>query len=66
MGRRVLETVYPVPVQKSSRIWSWIMDKLGFQRENALTPEVVDLDGVTLPWHLVKLEGDDLLIVSRR
>ncbi|KAH7691587.1 Six-bladed beta-propeller TolB-like protein [Dioscorea alata] len=65
MERRVLGTVYPVPVQKSSRIWSWIMDKLGFQKESALTSEVVDLDGVTLPWHLVKLGGDDLLIINR-
>ncbi|KAJ0963697.1 hypothetical protein J5N97_028819 [Dioscorea zingiberensis] len=65
MERRVLETVYPVPVQKASRVWSWIMGKLGLQRKSTLTSEVVDLDGLTLPWHLIKLGGEDFLIINR-
>lgn len=65
MEKRVLETVYPVSVQKNSGIWSWILDKLGLTREIVQKPEEFDLDLITFPWHLMKIGEDNLLITNR-
>ncbi|XP_019709474.1 uncharacterized protein [Elaeis guineensis] len=65
MEKRMLETVYPVCVQKNSGIWSWILDKLGLAREIAQKPEECELDLITFPWHLMKIGEDDLLITNR-
>ena len=66
MEKRMLETVYPVCVQKNSGIWSWILDKLGPAREIAQKPEEYELDLIAFPWHLMKIGEDDLLVTNRR
>ncbi|TKW09129.1 hypothetical protein SEVIR_6G073100v4 [Setaria viridis] len=64
LGRRTLETVYPVS-NKSSGIWSWITDKLGLRKEIAPTIQDFDADSVALPWHLIQISEDDLLVADR-
>ncbi|CAL5009896.1 unnamed protein product [Urochloa decumbens] len=64
LERRTLETVYPVS-NKSSGIWSWITDKLGLTKEVALTIQDFDADSVALPWHLIQISEDDLLVADR-
>ncbi|RCV30190.1 hypothetical protein SETIT_6G074000v2 [Setaria italica] len=64
LGRRTLETVYPVS-NKSSGIWSWITDKLGLRKEIAPTIQDFDADLVALPWHLIQISEDDLLVADR-
>ncbi|XP_062196351.1 uncharacterized protein LOC133899377 [Phragmites australis] len=64
LGRRILETVYPV-FDKRSGIWSWIMDKLGLRKEVAPTIKDFDADSVALPWHLIQISEDDLLVADR-
>ncbi|CAO2176582.1 unnamed protein product [Urochloa humidicola] len=64
LERRTLETVYPVS-NKSSGIWSWITDKLGLRKEVALTIQDFDADSVALPWHLIQISEDDLLVADR-
>ncbi|KAG1338013.1 hypothetical protein COCNU_04G003190 [Cocos nucifera] len=65
MEKRMLETVYPVCVQKNSGIWGWVLDKLGLAREIAQKPEEYELDLIAFPWHLMKMGEDDLLITNR-
>ncbi|XP_008776209.2 uncharacterized protein LOC103696382 isoform X2 [Phoenix dactylifera] len=65
MEKRMLETVYPVCVQKNTGIWSWILDKLGLAREIAQKPKEYEPDFVAFPWHLMKIGEDDLLITNR-
>lgn len=65
MERRVLETVYPVSVQKSSGIWSMFLDKLGLAREVDEKPKGFELDSLSFPWHLLKLGEMDILIINR-
>lgn len=70
-GRRILETVYPVFNKKGSDIWSWIVDKLGFtkedtsKREDVLNIQDIDADSVVFPWHLLQISEDDLLVADR-
>ncbi|CAL4996461.1 unnamed protein product [Urochloa decumbens] len=64
LERRTLETVYPVS-NKSSGIWSWITDKLGLTKEVAPTIQDFDADSVALPWHLIQISEDDLLVADR-
>jgi hypothetical protein len=65
LGRRTLETVYPVS-NKSSGIWSWITDKLGLRKEVAPTIQDFDADSVALPWHLIQISEDDFIVADRR
>jgi len=64
LGRRTLETIYPVS-NKSNGIWGWITDKLGLRKEVAPTIQDFDADSVTLPWHLIHISEDDLLVADR-
>ncbi|CAO2186840.1 unnamed protein product [Urochloa humidicola] len=64
LERRTLETVYPVS-NKRSGIWSWITDKLGLRKEVAPTIQDFDADSVALPWHLIQISEDDLLVADR-
>ncbi|OEL18075.1 hypothetical protein BAE44_0020906 [Dichanthelium oligosanthes] len=64
LGRRTLETVYPVS-NKSSGIWSWITDKLGLRKEVAPTIQDFDAVSVALPWHLIQVSEDVLLVADR-
>uniref|UniRef100_A0A0E0I719 Uncharacterized protein n=1 Tax=Oryza nivara TaxID=4536 RepID=A0A0E0I719_ORYNI len=64
LGRRMLETVYPVSSKSSSGIWSWIVDKLGLRREDAPSENFV-ADSIAFPWHLLKLTEDDFLVADR-
>ena len=51
---------------KSNGIWGWITDKLGLRKEVAPTIQDFDADSVTLPWHLIHISEDDLLVADRR
>ncbi|KAF8669869.1 hypothetical protein HU200_051045 [Digitaria exilis] len=64
LERRTLETVYPVS-DKSSGIWSWITDKLGLRKEVAPSIRDFDADSVALPWHLIQISDDELLVADR-
>ncbi|ESR56860.1 hypothetical protein CICLE_v10020152mg [Citrus x clementina] len=67
MGRRVLETVYPTSgiSKKNNSLWAWIMEKLGFERDNDTKSEKLDPQSLIFPWHLMKSEDDNLLIINR-
>lgn len=65
LGRRIVETVYPV-FNKSSGILSWIIDKLGLKKEVAPNIQDVDTDLVALPWHLLQISEDNLLVADRK
>ncbi|XP_072974965.1 uncharacterized protein [Typha angustifolia] len=65
LEKRVLETVYPITVQKTSGMWSRILDKLGLAKEVAPKSQEIVADRMTFPWHLIKIEEDDLLIINR-
>ncbi|KAL6857238.1 hypothetical protein ACP4OV_018620 [Aristida adscensionis] len=64
LARRIVETAYPV-FKKSSGIWSWITDKLGLRKEVTSKIQDFDADSVALPWHLLEISEDDLLIADR-
>ncbi|XP_006659803.3 uncharacterized protein LOC102707513 isoform X2 [Oryza brachyantha] len=64
LGRRMLETVYPVSSKSSSGIWSWIVDKLGLRREDAPNGNF-DTDSIAFPWHLLKVTEDAFLVADR-
>lgn len=68
MGRRILETVYPTSgiSKKNNSLWAWIMKKLGFERDNDTKSEEFDPQSLIFPWHLMKSEDDNLLIINRR
>ncbi|GJN39742.1 hypothetical protein PR202_gb28879 [Eleusine coracana subsp. coracana] len=65
LERRIVETVYPV-FNKSSGILSWIIDKLGLKKEVAPNIQDFDADLVALPWHLLQISEDNLLVADRR
>jgi hypothetical protein len=65
LGRRIVETVYPVS-NKSSGILSWIIDKLSLKKEVARTILDFDADLVALPWHLIQISEDSLLVADRK
>jgi hypothetical protein len=64
LGRRMLETVYPVSSKSSSGIWSWIVDKLGLRREDAPSENFI-ADSIAFPWHLLNITEDDFLVADR-
>ncbi|KAL6659494.1 hypothetical protein ACP70R_003534 [Stipagrostis hirtigluma subsp. patula] len=64
LGRRILETVYPV-FNKSSGIWSWITDKLGLRKEVTSNIQDFDADSIAHPWHLLQISEDNLLVADR-
>ena len=58
-----LETVYPV-FNRSNGIWSWITDRLGLRKEVAPTIQDFDADSIALPWHLIQISVNNLLITD--
>ncbi|ONK63850.1 uncharacterized protein A4U43_C07F19580 [Asparagus officinalis] len=65
MERRMLETVFPVSVSRTTGIWSWILDKLGLARKVDDISDEFNLDSLSLPWHLLKSGENDLIILNR-
>ncbi|XP_068665525.1 uncharacterized protein [Aristolochia californica] len=61
---RMLETVYPVSDEKGSRIWSWIRDKLGLQKDATMKSLEFDMESFTGPWHLIKSGASELLVIN--
>lgn len=66
MENRVVETIYPASVPKSSGVWSWILDKLGLATKVIPQTGQLDLDLIKLPWHLLNTRENDLLTIDRR
>lgn len=64
LGRRTLETVYPVS-NKNNGIWTWITDKLGLRKEVAPTIQDFDAELAALPWHLIQISENNLLVADR-
>ncbi|URD74888.1 hypothetical protein MUK42_24900 [Musa troglodytarum] len=65
MEKRVLETIYPACVRKSSSIWSWILDKLGLKTKVVSQAGELDVDLIKFPWYLMKTRDNDLLTIDR-
>ncbi|WCJ38100.1 NHL domain-containing protein [Euphorbia peplus] len=65
LGRRVLETLYPTcSIRKNESMWTWILEKMGFARNDTKSKEV-ESQMLAFPWHIMKSEDDDLLILNR-
>ncbi|KAL5562090.1 hypothetical protein UlMin_031837 [Ulmus minor] len=64
---RVLETICPASNtnKKNNKIWTWIMDKLGYGSNIDTKPDVFDTPPLTFPWHLIKSTDDSLLIINK-
>ncbi|KAK2637092.1 hypothetical protein Ddye_031884 [Dipteronia dyeriana] len=67
MGRRVLETLYPTCSisKKNNNLWTWIVNKLGFGRDNDTKSEEFDLQSLMFPWHLINSVDNSFLILNR-
>ncbi|XP_042382981.1 uncharacterized protein LOC121975416 [Zingiber officinale] len=65
MENRVVETIYPASVQKSSGVWSWLLDKLELGTKVVSQAGQLDLDLIKLPWHLLNMRENDLLTIDR-
>ncbi|XP_020531063.1 uncharacterized protein LOC18447216 isoform X2 [Amborella trichopoda] len=65
MESRTVRTIYPIPDTKMSgnSIWNWVKSKLGLIREDVVEAEEFDMD-FTFPWHLIKMETNDLMIIN--
>ncbi|KAK1290680.1 hypothetical protein QJS10_CPB18g01992 [Acorus calamus] len=66
MERRVLETIYPTCSEKGGGIGYWILDKFGMERQIDLKPGESSANSLSFPWHLIKSESNDLLVINRR
>ncbi|GLU07907.1 hypothetical protein SLE2022_248460 [Rubroshorea leprosula] len=65
---RVLETVYPTSsVKKNNSLWTWIVNKFGFQSDAKSKAERFDLQVQSLmfPWHLMKSDVENFLVIDR-
>lgn len=67
MGTRVLETLYPPcnTNKKKNGLWSWIVNKLGMEKDTDTKPAEFDSGLLMFPWHLIKLVDGDLFIINR-
>ncbi|KAL5798783.1 hypothetical protein ACOSQ2_003603 [Xanthoceras sorbifolium] len=67
MGRRVLETLYPTCSisKKNNSLWTWIVNKLGFGRDNDIKSEEFDPQSLMFPWHLINSVDNSFLIINR-
>ncbi|KAL9235680.1 hypothetical protein vseg_010421 [Gypsophila vaccaria] len=66
LGQRVLETLYPSDAEKGgSGLWSWILDKLSFRKDVETISDEFDEALLMFPWHLLKSEDNDLLVMNR-
>lgn len=68
MSRRVLETLYPSynTNKKNNGLLTWIMSKLGMEREADAKSEEFDSESLMFPWHLLKSTNNNFLIINRR
>lgn len=67
MKRRVLETLYPAcSIKKSNSLWNWVVNKLGFGRDDEPNTEEFDLQMLMFPWHLINSEDNNFLIINRK
>ncbi|XP_056842449.1 uncharacterized protein LOC108857050 isoform X2 [Raphanus sativus] len=68
---RVLETVYPKVIKKSGGLWSWIMEKVGIEKDDDTTvdadaqSEESDAPSLMFPWHILKRDNDTLLVINK-
>ncbi|XP_013638337.1 PREDICTED: uncharacterized protein LOC106343617 [Brassica oleracea var. oleracea] len=68
---RVLETVYPKVIKKSVGLWSWVMEKIGFEKDEETTvgadakSEESDAPSLMFPWHILKRDDDSLVVINK-
>ncbi|KAF8006215.1 hypothetical protein BT93_K0494 [Corymbia citriodora subsp. variegata] len=66
MRRRLVETIYPKDYSKTEvTVWSWIMNMLGLRRQIIADSVALDKQILDFPWHIMQLDADKLLIISR-
>ncbi|KAK3407568.1 uncharacterized protein LOC104430260 isoform X1 [Eucalyptus grandis] len=66
MRHRLVETIYPKDYSKTKvTVWSWIMNMLGLQRQIIADSGALDTQILVYPWHIMQLDADKLLIISR-
>ncbi|KAI3411672.1 uncharacterized protein J3R85_017714 [Psidium guajava] len=66
MRHRLVETIYPKDYSKTKvTVWSWIMNMLGFQKQIIADSGALDTQILDFPWHIMQLDADKLLIISR-
>nr|VDC73126.1 unnamed protein product [Brassica rapa] len=71
MKTRVLETVYPKVIKKSVGLWSWVMEKMGFEKDEDTTvdadakSEESDAPSLMFPWHILKRDDDSLVVINK-
>lgn len=67
MRCRLVETIYPKDYSKTKvTVWSWIVNMLGLQRQTIADSGAPDTHILDFPWHIMQLDADKLLIISRR
>ncbi|KAJ8435285.1 hypothetical protein Cgig2_030040 [Carnegiea gigantea] len=67
MSTRLVETLYPGDNDKGrSGLWTWILGKLGLRRNVHTKSVEFDSEPLLFPWHLLKSEDNDLLVMNRR
>lgn len=67
MSTRLVETLYPGDNDKGrSGLWTWILGKLGLSRNVPAKSVELDSEQLLFPWHLLKSEDNDLLVMNRR
>ncbi|KAF3332986.1 NHL repeat-containing protein 2 [Carex littledalei] len=65
LENRLVETVHPSYVKRSSGTWNWILGKLGFGKEVPLTTQELGSSAIKSPWHVIEIEDDNLLVMDR-
>ncbi|XP_030451615.2 uncharacterized protein LOC115673547 isoform X1 [Syzygium oleosum] len=66
MRCRLVETIYPKDYSKTKvTVWSWIVNMLGLQRQIIADSGAPDTQILDFPWHIMQLDADKLLIISR-
>ena len=67
MSTRLVETLYPADNDKGrSGLWTWILGKLGLRRDVRTKSVGSNSEPLLFPWHLLKSEDNDLLLMNRR
>ncbi|KAJ3687051.1 hypothetical protein LUZ61_016215 [Rhynchospora tenuis] len=64
LERRLVETIHPPYVKRSSGIWNWMLGKLGFAKEVPLSIQELDSSAIESPRHVMEIEDGNLLVID--
>ncbi|KAJ1691693.1 hypothetical protein LUZ63_015848 [Rhynchospora breviuscula] len=65
LEKRLVETIHPPYVKRSSGIWNWMLGKLGFAKEVPLSFQELDSSAIESPRHVMEIEDGNLLVIDR-